>query len=115
MNNRYTNYKRQKILNIRSSIIYRCTNQNNKSYKIYGGRGIKICNEWKEDKESFYNWAISNGYKEGLQLDRINTNGDYEPSNCRWVTSKQNNNNRRNNHKYEMNGEVHTLSEWCYI
>ena len=84
-------------------------------YKRYGGRGIKICDEWLNDKESFYQWAINNGYKEGLQIDRIDNNGNYEPSNCRWVTFKQNNNNRRDNIQYIINGESHTMSEWCDI
>lgn len=111
----YSNPHRQRILAIRCSMIDRCTKSFCKNYKLYGDRGIKVCDEWLEDKESFYRWAMSNGYAEGLQIDRIDTNGNYEPSNCRWVTSKQNNNNRRNNNHYTINGETHTLSEWCDI
>lgn len=114
-NQNYSNPQRQRILAIRCSMIDRCTKPSCKAFKTYGGRGIKVCDEWLNDKESFYEWAISNGYADGLQIDRINTNGDYEPSNCRWITSKQNNNNRRDNVQYTINGETHTMSEWCDI
>ena len=114
-NHNHSDPIRQRILSIRSYMIYRCTNPSHRNYRYYGGRGIKICDEWLNDKESFYKWAINNGYKEGLQIDRIDTNGDYEPSNCRWTTSKQNCNNRRNNKHYTINNESHTIMEWCEI
>lgn len=114
-NRNYNDVDRQRILAIRCTMIDRCTKPYNNSYKIYGGRGIKVCDEWLNDKESFYKWSIEHGYSNGLQIDRINPDGNYEPSNCRWITSKENNNNRRNNKKYEINGEIHTLSQWSDI
>jgi len=74
----------------------RCYNKKCKRYKDWGGRGIAVCKEWKDNFIAFYNWAISNGYNERLQIDRINNDGDYEPSNCRFTTAKINANNRRN-------------------
>lgn len=92
----------------------RCYGTRTKSYKNYGGRGISVCSEWR-DYETFKKWAISTGYKENLTIDRIDVNGDYEPSNCRWATVKQQANNRRSNHLVKYNGEMHTVSEWADI
>ena len=77
------------------NMIYRCTKENHASYKNYGGRGIKVCKEWINDRENFYNWAYTNGYKKGLQIDRVNNNGDYEPTNCRFTTRTKNIRNSR--------------------
>lgn len=68
----------------------RCTNKHFSSYYSYGGRGISIYEEWKNNFISFYNWSIENGYKHGLEIDRINNNGNYEPNNCQWITSDEN-------------------------
>lgn len=68
----------------------RCNNNNYKFFHRYGGRGISVCDKWKDDFNSFYNWALKNKWKKGLQIDRINNNGNYEPSNCRFVTGKVN-------------------------
>ena len=73
----------------------RCYNKKNPHFHLYGGRGIKVCNEWLKDFQTFYDWAIANGYADNLTLDRINVNGNYEPSNCRWITRKEQNNNKR--------------------
>lgn len=93
----------------------RCYNINSKDYKNYGGRGIVVCDEWLNDFMSFYNWSMNNGYDDSLTIDRIDVNGNYEPSNCRWVTQKQQQRNRRNNKLFTYNGEVHYLSEWCEL
>lgn len=89
--------------------LYKSTNQ----YKNYGGRGIKVCNDWEKDFVSFYNWAIDNGYKDGLTLDRIDVNGNYEPSNCRWVTRNEQYKNTTTNRFITYKGETKTLTEWC--
>ena len=73
----------------------RCNNPNHHAYKDYGGRGIKICDEWQNDFMSFYTWAINNVYKEKLTIDRKNNNGNYEPNYCRWTTMKIQCQNRR--------------------
>lgn len=90
----------------------RCYNQNADHYDRYGGRGIVVCEEWKNDFVSFKLWAMYNGYQDDLTIDRIDNDGNYEPSNCRWVTMEQQGNNRKGNYIIEYNGESHTLSEW---
>lgn len=88
----------------------RCHNKNGKRYKDYGGRGITVCDEWQEFLP-FYNWSMANGYKDNLTIDRIDVNGNYEPSNCRWVTMEEQQKNKRNTIKYTYKGEEYTTSE----
>lgn len=90
----------------------RCEKKNNKAYKHYGERGIKVCKEWKENFLSFYNWAIKNGYKDELSIDRINVNGNYEPNNCRWADAKTQGNNKRNTRKIKIFNEVKTAYDF---
>lgn len=92
----------------------RCENSNDYHYKFYGERGITVCPEW-QSFEPFYEWAINNGYTEQLTLDRIDNNGNYEPSNCKWATKKEQANNTRKNRIITHNGVSHTLSEWADI
>ena len=90
----------------------RCYRKNDPEYHNYGARGIKICEEW-QDVEKFYRWAIKNGYKSGLSIDRIDVNGDYSPDNCRWATNVMQANNKRNNRLLTLNSETHTIREWA--
>lgn len=89
----------------------RCNNPNNKKYKDYGARGIKVCSQWK-DYRVFKSWALENGYKNDLFIDRKNNNGNYTPKNCRWTTLKENNRNKRNNRMITCFGETKCLAAW---
>lgn len=92
----------------------RCYREKDQSYKYYGGRGIKVCDEWF-NIENFEKWVNKHPYFEGATLDRINTDGDYSPDNCRWATMREQDNNRRNTIIITWNGETHSLSEWSSI
>lgn len=102
-----------KLYAVWRTMISRCESPNNENYKNYGQRGISVCSEWKSVL-NFYNWANENGYKIGLTIDRIDTNGNYEPNNCRWATPKEQSNNRRNNVLIEHNGVTKTIAAWSY-
>lgn len=98
----------------------RCYNTKDKRYKDYGGRGIVVCSEWMSSFLAFYDWAINNGWRRGITLDRINNNGNYEPSNCRWVSLTVQNRNRRFNVNIIAFGEKKCLQEWfndkrCFV
>ena len=90
----------------------RCNNNKNLFFKHYGGRGIKICNEWLIDFMNFYNWATNNGYNDNLTIDRINVNGNYEPNNCRWATAREQANNTRTTRRIKIFGECKTAYEF---
>lgn len=104
-----------RLYNIYYRMKNRCYYKNDINYKNYGARGIVVCNEWLNDFMNFYNWAMDNGYKEGLTIDRINTDGNYSPDNCKWSTPKQQAQNRRSNKNYTINGETRCLKDWCEI
>ena len=90
----------------------RCTNPSAYNYENYGGRGITICDEWK-DFESFMKWSVENGYDDKLSIDRIDVNGNYSPDNCRWVTCVVQANNRRSTVFYEIDGVSMSLADWA--
>lgn len=96
----------------------RCYRKTDHNYRNYGNRGIEICDEWKDKDngfKNFYNWAIKNGYKKGLSIDRIDNNGNYSPENCRWADMKTQNNNQRSTVRIKYNGIEKTLEEWSKI
>lgn len=92
----------------------RCYRPKDPSYKYYGGRGIAVCSEW-HSIESFEKWVENNPYFAGATIDRIDTNGNYEPSNCRWATMFEQDKNRRNSILVTYNGETHNITEWAAI
>lgn len=102
-----------RLYRIWNDINTRCYYEKHKSYNRYGGRGITVCDEWRNDFAAFYEWAMANGYADNLTIDRKDTNGNYEPSNCRWVTMKEQQNNRSNNRRITYNGETLTASQWA--
>lgn len=110
---------RHSLMVVLSGMQQRCYNQKMHSFAGYGGRGVRVSREWYDDElkvrrlENFMKWALSNGYRRGLQIDRIDNNGDYAPDNCRWVTPKENGRNRRTNVCLTYNGETLCLAEWA--
>ena len=94
-----------------NTMIQRCENIKNTHFWDYGGRGIKVCNDW-HDPLKFEKWALENGYNDNLTIDRIDVNGDYCSENCRWATIKQQAQNKRNSHYITINGDEKCLAEW---
>lgn len=112
LNDKQKHILRQKLCDMKA----RCNNPEHKYYKDYGGRGIKVCDEWSDKKNghsNFQKWALDNGWKEFLSIDRIDVNGNYEPSNCRWATPKEQSNNRRDNNFITIGGVTKTTQEWA--
>lgn len=105
--------KFRKIYYVWRAMVQRCCNPDNPSYKNYGGRGISVCADWKVSADNFINWAISNGYKDGLSIDRINNDGNYCPENCRWITRKEQQSNTRRCRMITAWGETKTITEWA--
>lgn len=106
---------RGRLYHIWTGIKQRCFNPNEPAYSRYGGCGVIVCDEWRNDFGAFRDWALANGYADTLSLDRIDNNGNYEPSNCRWASDVVQNNNRKNNRFIKYNGETHTLADWSRI
>lgn len=119
--------KHSRLTAIHSGMKHRCYNPKCREYKHYGGRGITVCAEWLDSERinvawhenptrgfyAFKQWALANGYRDDLSLDRIDNNKGYSPDNCRWATTKTQNNNRRNNLLIAYKGITKTLSVWC--
>lgn len=104
--------RKHPLYRVWASMKNRCYNPSCHNFQNYGGRGIDVCSEWKISFVSFYNDMVV-GYKRGLQIDRKNTNKGYFKDNCRWVTPKENSNNRRNNSLITYKGETKTAFEWA--
>ena len=104
-----------RLYGIWSGMRQRCEDINASNYSRYGGRGIAVCEEWEKDFQAFYDWSVRNGYAENLTIERIDNEGNYCPENCRWTTTKEQANNKRNNHLISHKGETHTLTQWAEI
>ena len=104
---------KKRLYSIWHNMKTRCYNPKAEKFKHYGGRGISVCEEWRTSFKAFYEWAIANGYRDNLTIDRIDMNGNYEPSNCRWVDMLVQNNHSRKNRLITHNGETKTASEWA--
>lgn len=103
---------KSRIYNTWIHMIRRCTYTKDISFNRYGGRGISVCDEWKNSFESFYKWAMSNGYSDNLTIERENNDGNYEPSNCKWITNKEQMRNLRNNVIITCDGKTQLLMDW---
>lgn len=91
----------------------RCNRPNATQYKDYGGRGIKVCEEWDKSFQAFYDWSYANGYDDNLTIDRIDNNKGYYPENCRWATYKEQMRNKRTNHIITYKNQSQCISQWC--
>lgn len=104
-------YSHTRLGKIYDNMKDRCYNPNNENYRIYGGENKTICDEWLRDRQSFFDWAMANGYADNLTIDRVDNSKGYSPDNCRWVDMKTQCNNRRSNCYIAYNGKTYTLKE----
>lgn len=104
--------RRTRLYTIWANMKTRCYNTNDPHYQRWGAKGVVMCDEWRNDFKAFYDWSMSNGYTDELTIDRIECNGIYEPSNCRWVTLAENNRNKPHIKYITYNGKTQTIGQW---
>ena len=117
-NSKWKGESHSHLFQVWQSMIKRCKNPKAQNYKYYGGRGITVCDDWSDNKNGYFlfkGWALSNGYIDGLSLERIDVNGNYSPQNCKWIPLKEQAKNRRNCNMITFNGETKNLTEWSRI
>lgn len=103
----------RKLKELRRNMIARCYDPENKRFANYGGRGVMVCDEWLNDRSAFYDWVIDNGWSESLTIERVDVNGNYEPSNVRFVPMQEQQNNTTRSRVLEWAGRKMTVSEWA--
>lgn len=108
-------YRHNQLYQCWENIKKRCYYQKEPQYRYYGAKGVTVCKEWKNNYSEFKNWALKNGFKLGLTIDRINVNGNYCPENCRWITHREQCSNRTSNRILTFNGTAHTVTQWGEI
>ena len=105
----------KKLYDVYKQMLRRCYTESSKDYKNWGGRGIKVCDEWRADIFKFFEWANKSGYKEGVTIERLDVNNDYCPENCTWIANELQSNNRTDTRFLELEGVRRPLKEWCKI
>jgi len=106
------NWHSSRLSKIYRGMISRCNDKDDKAYKFYGKKGIRVCDEWLDSPKSFNNWAVSSGYDDGLTIDRIDSSKNYSPDNCRWVSPKENSKWKSTTTKLEVNGIIDSGRGW---
>lgn len=109
------NGKKTRLYNIWVRMKQRCYDKNASDYYRYGGKGVKVCDEWKNNYENFHNWAMNNGYDDTLTIERKDFRGDYNPANCTWIPIEKQARNKKTNHFIEYKGKRKTLAEWSEL
>lgn len=107
-----SSWSSQRLRGIFDGMKKRCYNKSEESYRWYGAKGIKICNEWMDNPKLFEEWSLNNGYNDSLTIDRINENKDYSPDNCRWTTKNDNSKYKSTTSMINVNGIIHSGKDW---
>lgn len=110
--NRIHHPENERLLRIWRAMLHRCYKETDEHYDYYGGRGIKVCDNWR-DFENFQNWALANGYTDDLTIDRVDGDKDYCPENCSWTTMTVQNNHKSDTKWLTYKGKTQSLSDWC--